>query len=61
MEDLELTDHNKLYINQSLCRYYLVSNGPIQIKIQETPQPVSIMHTSDLEKLFLDVEMSSRV
>ena len=80
MEDLQLTGHGKLYINQSLYPYYrvlwskskslhrmgkifsyYVSNGTVKIKIQETSQPLSIMHTSDLEKLFPDVDLSPTV
>ena len=40
---------------------YYVSNGTVKIKIQETSQPLSIMHTSDLEKLFPDVDLSPTV
>ena len=36
---------------------YYVSNGTVIIKIQETLQTVSIMHTSDLDKLFPDVDL----
>ena len=32
-----------------------------QIKIQETSKPLSIMHISDLDKLFLDVDLSPTV
>ena len=38
-----------------------VSNGTVKIKIHETSQSLSIMHTSDLEKLFLDVDLSPTV
>ena len=37
---------------------YYVSNGTVKIKIQETSQPLSIMHISDLEKLFPDIDLS---
>ena len=40
---------------------YYVSNGTVKIKIQETSKPLSIMHTSDLEKLFPDVDLSPTV
>ena len=40
---------------------YYVSNGTVKIKIQETSQPLSIMHTSDLEKLSADVDLSPTV
>ena len=40
---------------------YYVSNGTVKIKIQETSQPLSIMHTSNLEKLFPDVDVSPTV
>ena len=40
---------------------YYVSNGTVTIKTQETSQPLSIMHTSDLEKLFPDVDLSPTV
>ena len=35
---------------------YCVSNGTVKMKLKETSQPLSTMHTSDLEKLFPDVE-----
>ena len=38
-----------------------MSNGTIKIKIQETSQFLSIMRTSDLEKLFPDVDLSPAV
>ena len=38
---------------------YYVSNGTVKIRIQETSQPLSIMHTSDLKKLFPDVESNN--
>ena len=40
---------------------YYVSNGTVKIKIQETSKPLSIMHKSDLEKLFPDVDLSPTV
>ena len=36
---------------------YYVSNGNMKIEIQQTSQPLSIMHTSDLENFFLDVDL----
>ena len=38
---------------------YYVSDGTVKIKIQATSQPQSIIHTSDLNKLFPDVDLSS--
>ena len=38
---------------------YYVSDGTVKIKIQATSQPQSIIHTSDLDKLFPDVDLSS--
>ena len=35
---------------------YCVSNGTVKMKLKETSQPLSTIHTSDLEKLFPDVE-----
>ena len=35
---------------------YYVSNGTVKIKIQETSQPLTMMHTGDLQKLFPDVD-----
>ena len=66
MDDLQLIGQGKLYINQSLCSYYrvfsyYVSNGSVKIKIQETSQPLSIMHISDLDQLFPDVDLSPTV
>ena len=49
-----------LYRMGKIFSYY-VSNGTVKIKIQETSQPLSIMHTSDLEKLFPDVDLSPTV
>ena len=40
---------------------YYVSNGTVKIKIQETSKPLSIMHISDLDKLFPDVDLSPTV
>ena len=40
---------------------YYVSNGTIKIKIQETSKPLSIMHISDLDKRFPDVDLSPTV
>ena len=40
---------------------YYVSNGTVKIKIQETSQPLSIMHTSDLEKLSSNIDLSPTV
>ena len=37
---------------------YYVSNVTVKIKIEETSKPLSIMHISDLEKLFPDVDLS---
>ena len=80
MEDLQLNDQGKLYINQSVCPYctvlwskikslhsmgnifsYYVSNGIVKIKIQETSKPLPIMHISDLDKLFPDVDLNPTV
>ena len=49
-----------LYRMGKIFSYY-VSNGTVKVKIQETSQPLSIMHTSDLEKLFPDVDLSPTV
>ena len=38
-----------------------VSNGIVKIKIQETLKPLPIMHISDLDKLFPDVDLNPRV
>ena len=40
---------------------YYVSNGTVKIKIQETSKPLSIMHISDLDKLFPDVDLSPTI
>ena len=40
---------------------YYVSNGTVKIKIQETSKPLSIMHISDLDKLFPNVDLSPTV
>ena len=40
---------------------YCVSNGTVKIKIKETSKPLSIMHISDLDKLFPDVDLSPTV
>ena len=40
---------------------YYVSNGTVKIKIQESSKPLSIMHISDLDKFFPDVDLSSIV
>ena len=40
---------------------YYVSNGTVKIKIHETSQSKSIMHTSDLEKIFPDADLSPTV
>ena len=40
---------------------YYVSNGTVKTKILETSQPLSIMHISDLDKLFPDVDLSPTV
>ena len=40
---------------------YYVSNGTVKIKIQETSQPPSIMHTSDLGKFFPGVDLMTTV
>ena len=73
MEDLQLNGQGKLCINQSLYPYYrvlwskskslhrTVPYGTVTIKTQETSQPLSIMHASDLEKLFPDVDLSPTV
>ena len=40
---------------------YYVSNVTVKIKIEETSKPLSIMHISDLDKLFPDVDLSPTV
>ena len=40
---------------------YYMSNDTVEIKIQETSQPLSIMHISDLDKLFPDVDLCPTV
>ena len=40
---------------------YYVSNGTAKIKIQETLEPLSIMHVSDQDKIFPDVDLSPTV
>ena len=40
---------------------YYVSNDTVKTKIQETSQALSIIHTSDLEKLVLDVDLSPTI
>ena len=40
---------------------YYVSNGTVKIKMQEASQPLSIMYTSDLEKLFSDGDLDPTV
>ena len=37
-----------------------MSDGTVKIKIQATTQPLSIMHTSDLDKLFRDVHITTK-
>ena len=40
---------------------YYAFNATVKIKIQETSQPLSIMHSSGLDKLFPDVYPGSTV
>ena len=40
---------------------YYVSNATVKIKIQEMSQALSLMYTSDLEKLFLDIDLSPTI
>ena len=67
MGDLQLTGQSKFYVmwlkSKPLHKMgkifsYYVSNGTVKIKIQETSQPLTIIHTSDLQKLFPDVDLS---
>ena len=65
MGDLQLTGQSKFYVmwlkSKPLHKMgkifsYYVSNGTVKIKIQETSQPLTMMHTGDLQKLFPDVD-----
>ena len=40
---------------------YYVSSGTVKSIIQETSQPLSIMHTNDLNKIFPDVDLGRTV
>ena len=56
-----LCSESKLLHRMGKIFPYYVFNGTVKTKIQETSQPHSIMHTSNLDKFFLDVELSSTV
>ena len=71
MKDIGLIGDNKVFINHSLCPYYLalwseskalliikVSNGTVKEKITEIRAPISITHADDFTKFFPDIDIS---